>query len=183
VIDSESSPFTHPNWHDGVRIGPVDETSVTGFIPRSKRDDRVYQGTDTVMPVRVSERARLRVDHVDRVALDERRWDGLKRVARLEVRPALIEDLDAVVAAIGDPQAARESNTSACGVRNSPCFTPIPPHDFMNFPSGEKLADARRRPARDALGDRVRGRHALCVVSVGHVDAAVRTDQPLVRLG
>jgi sugar lactone lactonase YvrE len=45
VIDSESTPFTHPNWHDGVRIGPVDEDRVTGFIPPFERDDRVYQGT------------------------------------------------------------------------------------------------------------------------------------------
>jgi len=33
VIDSESSPYNHPNWRDGVRIGPVDEDRVTGFIP------------------------------------------------------------------------------------------------------------------------------------------------------
>jgi sugar lactone lactonase YvrE len=45
VIDSESSPFNHPNWRDGVRIGPVDEDRVTGFIPPFERDDRVYQGT------------------------------------------------------------------------------------------------------------------------------------------
>ena len=45
VIDSESSPFTHPNWHDGVRIGPLDEDRVTAFIPPFDREDRVYQGT------------------------------------------------------------------------------------------------------------------------------------------
>jgi len=45
VIDSESSPYNHPNWRDGVRIGPVDEDRVTGFIPPFERDDRVYQGT------------------------------------------------------------------------------------------------------------------------------------------
>jgi hypothetical protein len=45
VIDSESGPYNHPNWHDGVRIGPVDEDRVTGFIPPFERDDRVYQGT------------------------------------------------------------------------------------------------------------------------------------------
>ena len=45
VIDSESGPFNHPNWRDGVRIGPVDEDRVTGFIPPFERDDRVYQGT------------------------------------------------------------------------------------------------------------------------------------------
>ena len=45
VIDSESGPLNHPNWHDGVRIGPVDEDRVTGFIPPFEREDRVYQGT------------------------------------------------------------------------------------------------------------------------------------------
>jgi sugar lactone lactonase YvrE len=45
VIDSESGPYNHPNWRDGVRIGPVDEDRVTGFIPPFERDDRVYQGT------------------------------------------------------------------------------------------------------------------------------------------
>jgi len=45
VIDSESGPYNHPNWRDGVRIGPVDEDRVTGFIPPFEREDRVYQGT------------------------------------------------------------------------------------------------------------------------------------------
>ena len=45
VIDSESGPLNHPNWHDGVRIGPVDEDRVTAFIPPFEREDRVYQGT------------------------------------------------------------------------------------------------------------------------------------------
>jgi DNA-binding beta-propeller fold protein YncE len=45
AIDSESSPTSHPNWRDGVRIGTVDRDSVTGFIPPFERDVRVYQGT------------------------------------------------------------------------------------------------------------------------------------------
>src|SRR5262245_54952198 len=45
VIDSESGPYNHPNWRNGVRIGPVDEDRVTGYIPPFERDDRVYQGT------------------------------------------------------------------------------------------------------------------------------------------
>jgi sugar lactone lactonase YvrE len=45
VIDSESGPLNHPNWRDGVRIGPLDEDRVTGFIPPFDREDRVYQGT------------------------------------------------------------------------------------------------------------------------------------------
>ena len=45
VIDSESAPLNHPNWHDGVRIGPWAEDRVTGYIPPFDREDRVYQGT------------------------------------------------------------------------------------------------------------------------------------------
>ena len=34
AIDLESVRSNHPNWRDGVRIGPVDEVfGVTGFIP------------------------------------------------------------------------------------------------------------------------------------------------------
>jgi len=45
AIDSESGPLNHPNWRDGVRIGPVDEDRVVAFIPPFEREDRVYQGT------------------------------------------------------------------------------------------------------------------------------------------
>ena len=44
AIDSESGPLNHPNWRDGVRIGPVDEDRVVAFIPPFEREDRVYQG-------------------------------------------------------------------------------------------------------------------------------------------
>ena len=45
AIDSESSPTNHPNWMNGVRIGPEDEDRITGFIPPFERESRVYQGT------------------------------------------------------------------------------------------------------------------------------------------
>jgi len=44
AIDSESSPISHPNWKNGVRIGPIAEDRVTAFIPPFEREDRVYQG-------------------------------------------------------------------------------------------------------------------------------------------
>ena len=44
AIDSESSPTNHPNWRNGVRIGPVDGDHVTAFIPPFERESRVYQG-------------------------------------------------------------------------------------------------------------------------------------------
>jgi len=45
AIDSESSPLNHPNWRNGVRIGPLDEDRITGFVGPFEREDRVYQGT------------------------------------------------------------------------------------------------------------------------------------------
>jgi DNA-binding beta-propeller fold protein YncE len=45
AIDSESGPLNHGNWRNGVRIGPLDEDRITGFIPPFDRQDRVYQGT------------------------------------------------------------------------------------------------------------------------------------------
>jgi len=45
AIDSESGPLNHANWRNGVRIGPLDEDRITGFIPPFEREDRVYQGT------------------------------------------------------------------------------------------------------------------------------------------
>ncbi|MFN7977593.1 MAG: hypothetical protein U0P30_05610 [Vicinamibacterales bacterium] len=44
AIDSESGPWNHTNWRDGVRIGPLDEDRVTAFVPPFERDDRGYQG-------------------------------------------------------------------------------------------------------------------------------------------
>jgi len=45
AIDSESSPTSHPAWRNGVRIGPVDEDRIVGFIPPFDREDRLEQGT------------------------------------------------------------------------------------------------------------------------------------------
>jgi DNA-binding beta-propeller fold protein YncE len=45
AIDSESSPFNHVGWRNGVRIGPLDEDRITAFIPPFEREDRLYQGT------------------------------------------------------------------------------------------------------------------------------------------
>jgi len=33
TIDSESSPTGHPNWVNGVRVSPLDEDRIIGFIP------------------------------------------------------------------------------------------------------------------------------------------------------
>lgn len=45
AIDSESGPYNHVNWRNGVRIGPLDEDRITAFVPPFEREDRVYQGT------------------------------------------------------------------------------------------------------------------------------------------
>ena len=43
-IDSESSMLSHPNWVGGVRISPLHEDRVVGFIPPFEADTRPYQG-------------------------------------------------------------------------------------------------------------------------------------------
>jgi hypothetical protein len=45
AIDSESAPIRHTNWYCGVRIGPVDEDRIVGFIPGYQTEERGYQGT------------------------------------------------------------------------------------------------------------------------------------------
>jgi sugar lactone lactonase YvrE len=45
AIDSESSPTSHPNWVNGVRIGHIDSDMITAFIPPFDRPDRLDQGT------------------------------------------------------------------------------------------------------------------------------------------
>jgi len=45
AIDSESSPTGHVGWRNGVRIGPLNEDRIVGFIQPFERDNRVYQGT------------------------------------------------------------------------------------------------------------------------------------------
>ena len=44
AIDSESSMTSHPNWMNGVRIGPVNEDVIVAFIPPFPADSRPYQG-------------------------------------------------------------------------------------------------------------------------------------------
>ncbi len=44
AIDSESGPLNHPNWRNGVRIGPWAEDRVISFIPPFEREDRNQQG-------------------------------------------------------------------------------------------------------------------------------------------
>src|SRR5262247_4250503 len=121
---------------------------------------------DAVMPVRVVVRARLRVDHVDRVALDEEATGTAEHIARLKVRSVLIKDLDAVVAAIGHPQAA--ASVERQRVRRAELavtHTDSTPR-LDELPVGRELADARRCATLDALGDGVRSDHALCFVSI-----------------
>jgi hypothetical protein len=44
AIDSESSPTSHPNWSNGVRIGTTSQDRVNAFIPPFDADTRPYQG-------------------------------------------------------------------------------------------------------------------------------------------
>src|SRR5262245_22313814 len=76
--------------------------AVFAFERRDESGDAVLvEGTDahTVAPVGVVQRTRLRVDRVNGVALDEDPADAPVHVARLEIVPILVEDLQPVVAA------------------------------------------------------------------------------------
>jgi DNA-binding beta-propeller fold protein YncE len=44
AIDSESDPFRHPDWRNGVRIGHADEDRIVAFIPPHDQEARIYQG-------------------------------------------------------------------------------------------------------------------------------------------
>lgn len=45
AIDSESGPINHVNWISGVRIGPLNEDRIVGFIPGYPDERRGYQST------------------------------------------------------------------------------------------------------------------------------------------
>lgn len=45
AIDSESGPINHINWISGVRIGPLNEDRIVGFIPGYPDERRGYQST------------------------------------------------------------------------------------------------------------------------------------------
>ena len=128
------------------------------------------------------QRTRLRVDHVEHVALDEDSARAAEHVARLEVLPVLIEDLQAVVAAIGHPQAAlRVEGERMRGAELAVAHADGAPR-LDELAVGRELADAARRPAREPVGDLLLRDHALRVVAVGDVDAAVRSDDDVVGL-
>jgi hypothetical protein len=44
AIDSESNRLRHINWRNGVRIGPVDQDLLVGFIPPWESDSRPHSG-------------------------------------------------------------------------------------------------------------------------------------------
>src|SRR5258707_15216738 len=158
---------------------------VVAFERRDEPGDPVLvdrTDPDAVTPVRVVIWARLGVDHVERVAPDEEATGTAEHIARLKVRSVLIEDLDAVVAAIGHPQAASPVERQRVRRAELAVTHPDSPPRLAELPVGRELADARRGAALDALCDRVRGDHALCFVSIGHVDAAVGADDDVVRL-
>jgi len=45
AIDSESGPFNNINWISGVRVGPLNEDRLIGFIPGYPTETRGYQST------------------------------------------------------------------------------------------------------------------------------------------
>ena len=74
------------------------------------------------------------------------------------------------------------SKANACGVRNSPCRTPIWPHSLMKVPSTEYFRMRAVRPASRPSLHRLVGRHTLTAVAVGDEDAPVRRGNHVVGL-
>src|SRR4249920_3024254 len=99
---------------------------------------------DAVLPARVANRVaaafrrivgsanpvvRLRVGHDERVVLENPDAAGTAELRpRIDHVHVLVEDLDAVVRAIGDDSRPFESNARPCGPRNSPGFRPCRPY-------------------------------------------------------
>src|SRR5262249_42198417 len=76
---------------------------------RDERHDAILvhrSDAHAVAPVRMVQRTPLRADPIERLALDEDPAGTAEHVARLEVFPLLIENLETVVATIGHPQPA-----------------------------------------------------------------------------
>src|SRR5207247_5028080 len=98
-------------------------------------------------------------------ALDEDPAGTAERVARLEVLPVLVEDLDAVVAAVGHPQTAARVEHQRVRRAELAVLDADPAPRLDEFPVRRELADARRRAALAALGNRLWCGHALRIVS------------------
>src|SRR6185369_9126487 len=87
-------------------------TLIRAILTLEGRDEPNYAilvhrpDTHPVVPVRMVQWTRLRVDYVEGVAPDEEAARAAEHVARIEIVPVLIEDFQSVVAAIGHPQAA-----------------------------------------------------------------------------
>src|SRR5207237_10308688 len=96
--------------------------------------------------------------------------------------PVLIEDLQAVVAAIGHPQAAlrverermRRAELAVAHADGAPRLDELAVR--------RELADAARRAILESLCNGGGRRHSLRLVSFGHVDAAVGPDDDVVGL-
>src|SRR3954454_6454320 len=159
--------------------------TIVALEGRDESGDAIFvEETDThaVTPVRVVQWTRLGVDDIQGRALDEEAARPAEGVTRLQVLAVLIEDLEPVVAAIRDPQTSpgvehqrvRRAELAVLHADRAP--------RFQEFAVGRELADARGGAALEPFGDRRCGDHALGVVAVGDIDAAVGPGDDVVRL-
>ena len=128
------------------------------------------------------QRTRLRIDRVDHVVLDEEPADAAVAVARLEVFAVLVENLEAVVAAVGHPETAlRVEHHRVRRAELTVKHTDLAPR-LHELAVGREFADARGGAPLEPFSNRGRGRHALRIVAVGDVDAAVGAGHHVVGL-
>src|SRR5262245_1200639 len=87
-----------------------------------------------------------------------------------------------MVAAIGHPKAAsRVEHQRVRRAELSVAYADLSPR-LDELAVRRELADARRRATLEPVGDRRGGGHALRIVAVGHVDAAIGPDDDVVGL-
>ena len=130
---------------------------------------------DPPLPARVNPFGRLRVGRVDRRRSCRwpGRWCGRSRRIRATNFPSFVRIWMRWLWRSATISRPWESNSSACGVRNSPGPVPVLPMILRNFPF---LSNTEMRPTRFGI------RHVG--VALGHVDVAVaRVGHDVGRIG
>src|SRR5687768_4384908 len=146
---------------------------------------RWYEGQDSVLlraanadarlPVRVSSRARFRVDRIQRVgAVDEQAADPAELAPRVEEFAVLVEDLDAMVPAVGDDEASARIEGERVRRPELPGGRPELSPFLDVLPVLREPHDASVGVRRRILG--------LPTVSVRHEDVAIGRGNHVARL-
>ena len=156
------------------------------FVGWDETDDAVLvyvSDTDAVPPAHVAGWAGLGVDRIHHViGGDVEPADATVHVARPQVVAFLVEDLDAVVAAIGDPEATLGVEFQGVGgAELTVAYADLSPlHEAGAV--GRELDNSRRRARCPSFFHRRITGHALTAVTIGDIDTAVGSDDDVIGL-